>query len=98
MSEYCGRLKCLGDTIYDCGAAVSEPTLVINTLCGLNNKFSMAIAVLSTMLHDVLLGAGGKSDPPLPEDEGIDDALGIWHCLDPAQSRCSNSSSTGGVL
>jgi hypothetical protein len=32
-----------------CGAAVSDPALVINTLRGLNNKFSQAIAVLSTM-------------------------------------------------
>ena len=50
MSEYCGGLKCLTDTLYDCGAAISDLTLVINTLCGLNNKFSKAIAVLSTML------------------------------------------------
>jgi len=49
ISEYCGRLKRLADTIYDCGAAVSDPALVINTLRGLNNKFSQAIAVLSTM-------------------------------------------------
>ena len=49
ISEYCGRLKCLADTLYDCGAAVSDPALVINTLRGLNNKFSQAIAVLSTM-------------------------------------------------
>ncbi|XP_021313547.1 uncharacterized protein LOC110434125 [Sorghum bicolor] len=49
ISEYCGRLKRLADTLYDCGAAVSDPALVINTLRGLNNKFSQAIAVLSTM-------------------------------------------------
>jgi hypothetical protein len=48
ISEYCGRLKHLADTLYDCGAAVSDPALVINTLRGLNNKFSQAIAVLST--------------------------------------------------
>ena len=40
ISEYCGRLKRLADTLYDCGAAVSDPALVINTLRGLNNKFS----------------------------------------------------------
>jgi hypothetical protein len=49
ISEYCGRLKRLADTLYDCGATVSDPALVINTLRGLNNKFSQAIAVLSTM-------------------------------------------------
>ena len=49
ISEYCGRLKRLVDTLYDCGAAVSDPALVINTLRGLNNKFSQATAVLSTM-------------------------------------------------
>ncbi|XP_066315052.1 uncharacterized protein [Miscanthus floridulus] len=49
IGEYCGRLKRLADTLYDCGAAVFDPALVINTLRGLNNKFSQAIAVLSTM-------------------------------------------------
>ncbi|XP_066372714.1 uncharacterized protein [Miscanthus floridulus] len=49
IAEYCGKLKRLADTLYDCGAAVSDPALVINTLRGLNNKFSQAIAVLSTM-------------------------------------------------
>jgi hypothetical protein len=49
ISEYCGRLKRLVDTLYDCGAVISDPMLVINTLRGLNNKFSQAIAVLSTM-------------------------------------------------
>jgi hypothetical protein len=36
ISEYCGRLKCLADMLYDCGTAVSDPALIINTLCGLN--------------------------------------------------------------
>jgi hypothetical protein len=49
IAEYCGKLKCLADTLYDCGAPVSDPALVINTLRGLNNKFSQAVAVLSTM-------------------------------------------------
>ena len=49
ISDYCGCLKRLVDTLYDCGAAVSDPALVINTLRGLNNKFSQAIAFLSTM-------------------------------------------------
>lgn len=49
IAEYCGNLKRLADTLYDCGAAVSDPALVINTLRGLNNKFSQAIAVLSVM-------------------------------------------------
>ncbi|XP_021321579.1 uncharacterized protein LOC8080606 [Sorghum bicolor] len=49
VGEYCGRLKRLADSLYDCGAAVSDQALVINTLRGLNNKFSQAIAVLSTM-------------------------------------------------
>ncbi|XP_066336115.1 uncharacterized protein [Miscanthus floridulus] len=49
VTEYCGKLKRLADTLYDCGAAVSDTALVINTLRGLNNKFSQAIAVLSTM-------------------------------------------------
>jgi hypothetical protein len=48
-SEYYGRLKRLADTLYDCGATVSDSVLIINTLRGLNNKFSQAIAVLSTM-------------------------------------------------
>jgi len=49
VGEYCGRLKRLADTLYDCGAAVSDTALVINTLRALNNKFSQAIAVLTTM-------------------------------------------------
>jgi hypothetical protein len=49
VGEYCGRLKSLADSLYDCGAAVSDQALVINTLRGLNNKFSQAIAVLTTM-------------------------------------------------
>jgi hypothetical protein len=49
IAEYCGRLKHLADTLYNCGATVSDPALVIDTLCGLNNKFSQAIAVLTTM-------------------------------------------------
>jgi hypothetical protein len=47
IGEYCGCLKCIADMLYDCGAAVSDPALVINTLRGLNNKFT--ITVLSTM-------------------------------------------------
>jgi hypothetical protein len=49
VGEYCGRLKRLADTLYDCGTAVSDTALVINTLRGLNNKFSQVIAVLTTM-------------------------------------------------
>ena len=49
VGEYCVRLKRLADTLYDCGAAVSDTALVINTLRGLNNKFSHVIAVLTTM-------------------------------------------------
>jgi hypothetical protein len=49
VGEYCGRLKSLADSLYDCGVAVSDQALVINTLRGLNNKFSQAIAVLTTM-------------------------------------------------
>jgi hypothetical protein len=49
IAEYCGKLKRLADTLYDCSAAVSDPALVVNTLRGLNNKFSQTIAVLSTM-------------------------------------------------
>jgi len=58
VGEYCGRLKRHADTLYDCGAAVSDTALVINTLRGLNNKFSQAIAVLtfiytkSYLLHE----------------------------------------------
>jgi hypothetical protein len=44
ISEYCGRLKCLTDTLYDYGAAVFNLVLVINTLRGLNNKFSQCSA------------------------------------------------------
>jgi hypothetical protein len=50
IGEYCGRLNRLADMLYDCGAAVSDLALVINTLRGLNNKFSQAIAMLSTMM------------------------------------------------
>jgi len=49
IGEYCARLKRLVDTLYDCGAVVSGPAHIINTLRGLNNKFSQAIVVLSTM-------------------------------------------------
>ncbi|RLN43044.1 hypothetical protein C2845_PM01G14150 [Panicum miliaceum] len=43
---YCGRLKKLSDTLRDVGAAVTDQALVINTLRGLNSKFSQAITVL----------------------------------------------------
>jgi hypothetical protein len=49
IDEYCSHLKRLADTLYDCGAAASNSALVINTLHSLNNKFSQAIAMLSTM-------------------------------------------------
>ena len=85
ISEYCGRLKRLADTLYDCGAAVSDPALVINTLRGLNNKFSQAIAVLSTMTPPPTFlytcGAGGQPHPPLPPDGSADNALGGEYCL-----------------
>jgi hypothetical protein len=44
--KYCGCLKRFANTLYDCDAAVSDPALVINTLRGLNNKFSQTITVL----------------------------------------------------
>ncbi|XP_039787634.1 uncharacterized protein LOC120654143 [Panicum virgatum] len=46
IAEYCSQVKQLADTLYDVGAAVTDPALVVNTLHGLNPKFGQAIAVL----------------------------------------------------
>ena len=46
IAEYCSQVKQLADTLYNVGAAVTEPALVVNTLRGLNPKFDQAIAVL----------------------------------------------------
>jgi hypothetical protein len=48
-AEYCGRLKRLAYTLYDCGAAVTDSAPVISMLPGLNSKFAQAIAVISTV-------------------------------------------------
>lgn len=53
INEYTGKMKRLADTLYDVGAAVTDPALVINVLRGLNPDFSSAITYL-----------GGKDPPP----------------------------------
>ncbi|XP_066375169.1 uncharacterized protein [Miscanthus floridulus] len=47
IGEYCGRLKRLANTLYDCGTVVSDPTLIINTLRGLR-KVGGGVMVEST--------------------------------------------------
>lgn len=56
ITEYCGRLKELADTLRDVGAPVTDTALVINTLRGLNAKFNQEIAVLTSKVppHDFL--------------------------------------------
>lgn len=47
ITDYCSRLKQLSDLLRDLGHWISGPSLVINTLRGLNSKFSYAISVLT---------------------------------------------------
>jgi hypothetical protein len=47
VHDYFSCLKQLDDLLHDVGYPVSDPAMVINTLCGLNSKFSHAISVLT---------------------------------------------------
>jgi hypothetical protein len=47
INDYLIRLKELGDLLRDVGHPVSDPSMVVNALLGLNSKFSHAISVLT---------------------------------------------------
>jgi hypothetical protein len=47
ITAYFGRLKQLADLLHDVGHPISEPSMVVNALRGLNSKFSHAIVVLT---------------------------------------------------
>ncbi|KAK3133384.1 hypothetical protein QOZ80_6AG0535860 [Eleusine coracana subsp. coracana] len=47
ISEYCGKIKVLSDTLRDVGAPVSDPDLVVHLLSGLNDKFGHCITTIS---------------------------------------------------
>ena len=47
ITEYCGRLKVLTDTLRDVGAPVSDPDLVVSLLSGLNDKFANCVTTIS---------------------------------------------------
>jgi hypothetical protein len=47
VHDYFSRLKQLADLLRGIGHPVSDPTMVINVLGGLNSKFSHAISVLT---------------------------------------------------
>jgi hypothetical protein len=47
ITAYFGRLKQLADLLRDVGHPISEPSMVVNALRGLNSKFSHAIGVLT---------------------------------------------------
>jgi hypothetical protein len=47
ITAYFGRLKQLTDLLRDVGHPISEPSMVVNALRGLNSKFSHAIVVLT---------------------------------------------------
>ena len=40
ITDYCKRFKCMADDLADLGEAVSDRTLVLNVLRGLNEKFA----------------------------------------------------------
>ena len=50
VSDYCQKIKTLTDSLRDVGYPVSDPTLVINTLRGLNPRFSSAATHISLMV------------------------------------------------
>jgi hypothetical protein len=49
VHDYCCRLKRLTDTLTDVGHPVTNQDLVVNTLCGINSKFSNALGVITAM-------------------------------------------------
>jgi hypothetical protein len=76
VGEYCGRLKRLADTLYDCGAAVSDPALVINTLRGPDGRPHHHDSPTHLPLHQVVSPSRGESHPSLPPDGGPDGPSG----------------------
>jgi len=46
LTEYCGQLKVLTDTLRDVGAPVSDPDLVVSLLSGLNDKFGNCVTTI----------------------------------------------------
>lgn len=47
ITEYCGKIKVLSDTLRDVGAPVSDPDLVVSLLSDLNDKFGNCITNIS---------------------------------------------------
>jgi hypothetical protein len=49
LQEFHGLFKQLANLLHDVGHPVTKPSLVINTLHGLNSKFSQAISTITAM-------------------------------------------------
>lgn len=47
MTEYCGKIKALVDTLRDFGSPLTDQELVINVLSGLNEKFANCFPTIS---------------------------------------------------
>jgi hypothetical protein len=49
VHDYCCRLKRLADTLTNVGHPITDQDLVVNTMCGLSNKFTNALGVINAM-------------------------------------------------
>ena len=49
INNYCTKLKCLVDKLRDIGHPVSEPSQVLNLLCGLNPRYRYVKLVITSM-------------------------------------------------
>lgn len=47
ITEYCGKIKVLADTLRDVGSPLTNQDLVVNLLSGLNNKFAHCVSTIS---------------------------------------------------
>jgi hypothetical protein len=47
VTEYCGKIKALADTLRDVGSPLTDQELVINLLSGMNDKFAHCIPTIS---------------------------------------------------
>ena len=47
VTEYCGQIKALADTLRNVGSPLTDQELVINLLSGLNDKFANCIPTIS---------------------------------------------------
>ncbi|XP_025828611.1 uncharacterized protein LOC112903573 [Panicum hallii] len=46
VTEYCGKIKTLADTLHDVGSPLTDQELVINLLSGMNDKFAHCIPTI----------------------------------------------------